>query len=104
MAPSIMTREDFAALDAADPLAPFRAEFELPEDVIYLDGNSLGPLPRIARERVAACVSEEWGNGLIRSWNDAGWIARPTRVGGKIGALLGAVAGRGAAADPTPGM
>ena len=96
-----MTREDFAARDAADPLAPFRAEFELPEGVIYLDGNSLGPLPHIARERVAACVSEEWGNGLIRSWNDAGWIDLPARVGDKIGALIGAEPDSVVAADST---
>ena len=98
---SKMTREDFAALDAADPLAPFRAEFELPEDILYLDGNSLGPLPRIARERVAACVSAEWGNGLIRSWNDAGWIDLPTRVGDRIGALIGAEPNSVVAADST---
>ena len=98
---SKMTREDFAALDAADPLAPFRAEFELPEDVLYLDGNSLGPLPRIARERVAACVSAEWGDGLIRSWNDAGWIDLPKRVGGRIGALIGAEPDSVVAADST---
>lgn len=101
MTPSKMTREDFAALDAADPLAPFRAEFELPEDVLYLDGNSLGPLPRIARERVAACVSAEWGKGLIRSWNDAGWIDLPKRVGGRIGALIGAEPDSVVAADST---
>lgn len=98
---SKMTREDFAALDAADPLAPFRAEFELPEDVLYLDGNSLGPLPRIARERVAACVSAEWGDGLIRSWNDAGWIDLPKRVGDRIGALIGAEPNSVVAADST---
>ena len=96
-----MTREDFAALDAADPLAPFRAEFELPEDILYLDGNSLGPLPRIARERVAACVSAEWGDGLIRSWNDAGWIDLPKRVGDRIGALIGAEPNSVVAADST---
>lgn len=98
---SRMTREDFAALDEADPLAPFRQEFELPENVIYLDGNSLGPLPRIARERVATCVTHEWGNGLIRSWNDAGWIDLPTRVGGKIGTLIGAEPESVVAADST---
>lgn len=101
MTHSKMTREEFAAFDAADPLASFRSEFELPEDVIYLDGNSLGPLPRIARERVAACVTHEWGNGLIRSWNDAGWIGLPTRVGGKIGALIGAEADSVVASDST---
>lgn len=101
MTHSKMTREDFAAFDAADPLALFRAEFELPEGVIYLDGNSLGPLPRIARDRVASCVSEEWGHGLIRSWNDAGWIDLPARVGGKIGALIGAEPDSVVAADST---
>lgn len=101
MTHSKMTREEFAAFDAADPLASFRSEFELPEDVIYLDGNSLGPLPRIARERVATCVTHEWGNGLIRSWNDAGWIDLPTRVGGKIGTLIGAEADSVVAADST---
>ncbi|MEQ8334272.1 kynureninase [Nisaea sp.] len=101
MTHSKMTREDFAAFDAADPLALFRAEFELPEGVIYLDGNSLGPLPRIARDRVASCVSEEWGHGLIRSWNDAGWIDLPARVGGKIGALIGAAPDSVVAADST---
>jgi len=85
-----ITREALTKRDAADPLARFRAEFELPEDVIYLDGNSLGPLPRTVRERVASCVAEEWGNGLIRSWNDAGWVDLPSKVGGKIGALIGA--------------
>jgi len=99
MTDSKMTRDDFAALDATDPLAPFCAEFELPEDVIYLDGNSLGPLPRIARERVAICVSAEWGNGLNRSWNDAGWIDLPNRVGGKIGAMIGAEPDSVGAAD-----
>ncbi|WP_420405209.1 kynureninase [Nisaea sp.] len=84
------TRENLAVLDTADPLARFRAEFELPDGVIYLDGNSLGPLPRMVRERVSACVDHEWGQGLIRSWNDAGWIDLPTAVGDKIGRLIGA--------------
>ncbi|MBO6562673.1 MAG: kynureninase [Nisaea sp.] len=83
-------RSALAARDATDPLARFREFFELPEGVIYLDGNSLGPLPRIVRERVAKCVSEEWGDGLIRSWNDAGWVELPETVGGKIGKLIGA--------------
>lgn len=84
------TRESLAAKDADDPLARHRAAFELPAGVIYLDGNSLGPLPQLVRERVAACVSSEWGNGLIRSWNDAGWVELPAKVGSKIGTLIGA--------------
>ncbi|UUX49892.1 kynureninase [Nisaea acidiphila] len=85
-----LDRDALAARDAADPLARFRNDFELPDGVIYLDGNSLGPLPRVVRERVAACVTEEWGTGLIRSWNSAGWIDLPTKAGGKISALIGA--------------
>ncbi|MBJ3777934.1 kynureninase [Acuticoccus mangrovi] len=86
---SAATRAEAAALDAADPLAHHRAAFDLP-DVIYLDGNSLGPLTRAARERVATVVGEEWGEGLIRSWNTAGWVDLPTRVAAKIAPLIGA--------------
>ena len=85
-----MTLEEAQALDAADPIARFRERFDLPAGVIYLDGNSLGALPRATAERVAATVRHEWGRGLIRSWNDAGWIDAPQRVGGKIARLVGA--------------
>lgn len=78
------------ALDAADALRPFRARFRLPEGVIYLDGNSLGALPVATPERIADAVTREWGEGLVRSWNDAGWIAAPLRVGARIAALIGA--------------
>ena len=78
------------ALDATDPLAGFRDRFILPDGVIYMDGNSLGPLPRAARERMRQAVEEEWGQGLVRSWNDAGWIGAPQRVGAKIARLIGA--------------
>ncbi|MFF9667565.1 kynureninase, partial [Streptomyces althioticus] len=70
----MITREECAALDAADPLAAFRKEFTLPDGVIYLDGNSLGALPVRTPERVAQVVEQEWGRELIRSWNDAGWF------------------------------
>ncbi len=69
---------------------PIRGAFELPGDLIYLDGNSLGPLPRRARERVARTAAEEWGGMLIRGWTAAGWIDLPARVGGRIARLIGA--------------
>jgi kynureninase len=95
------TRDDCARRDAEDALAPLREQFILPDGVIYLDGNSLGALPRATAERVAAAVRREWGEGLIRSWNDAGWITLPQRVGDRIGALLGARPGETVAADST---
>ncbi len=67
--------------------------FDLPEGVIYLDGNSLGPLPKGAEARVAKMITEEWGEMLIRGWNAAGWMAQPSRVGDRVGALIGAPAG-----------
>ena len=88
-------------LDRADVLRGFRAQFELPTGVIYLDGNSLGALPRRSRERVAKAVETEWGNGLIRSWNDAHWISLPQRIGDKIAALIGVAQGEVVAADST---
>ena len=67
---TVLCRGDFQALDASDPLSRYRDQFDLPTGVIYLDGNSLGPLPHRARERVEDVVSRQWGKGLIRSWND----------------------------------
>ena len=85
---------EFAALDR-------RGAFELPAGVLYFDGNSLGALPRSAREAAETAVREEWGNGLIRSWNTADWIGLPKRVGDRIGALIGAPPGSVLAADST---
>jgi kynureninase len=96
-----LTREALAALDAADPLRERRDRFTLPEGVIYLDGNSLGALPKATAERLARVVRGEWGEGLIRSWNAAGWIDLPTRVGDKIGRLVGAAPGQVVVADST---
>ena len=96
-----ITHAELEALDRADPLASFRDEFRLPPGVIYLDGNSLGPLPARTPGRVAEVMQREWGEGLIRSWNDAGWIGLAERVGEKIGQLLGAPPGTVMAADST---
>ncbi|QUD87007.1 kynureninase [Phenylobacterium montanum] len=95
------TREDCAALDARDPLAGRRALFDLPAGVIYLDGNSLGALPHAAKARLREAAEQEWGQGLIRSWNSADWINLPARVGAKIAALIGAEADEVTAADST---
>lgn len=73
--------------------AATRAFFDLPEGMIYLDGNSLGPLPRTAAARVAKTVTEEWGQMVITGWNRAGWIAMPSRVGDRIARLIGAAPG-----------
>ncbi|GAB5507277.1 MAG: kynureninase [Rhizobiaceae bacterium] len=67
-----------------------RALFDIPEGVIYLDGNSLGPLPRSASARVKTAIEEEWGSMLITAWNRAGWMALPSRLGDRIGRLIGA--------------
>ncbi|HSK41630.1 MAG TPA: kynureninase [Arenibaculum sp.] len=96
-----MTREGCAALDAADPLAGCRERFVLPEGMVYLDGNSLGPLPRDTVARLDHVMREEWGRGLVRSWNTADWIGLPQRVGDKIGRLVGAAEGQVVVADST---
>ena len=67
--------------------------FDLPEGVLYLDGNSLGPLPKAAQARVSGMIADEWGQMLIRGWNDAGWMAQPARIGDKVGRLIGAPEG-----------
>jgi kynureninase len=95
------TLQDCRALDAQDPLRALRELFTLPAGVIYLDGNSLGPLPKAAPERIARAVQEEWGQGLIRSWNTAGWFELPQRLGDKIATLVGAGAGEVVATDST---
>jgi kynureninase len=82
-------RKDCEALDLADPLGPARAQFALPDGVIYLDGHSLGPATHAALARVEKAAREEWREGLIRSWNTAGWIDLPLRVGAKLARLIG---------------
>ena len=95
------TQQDSRARDAQDPLRELRQQFTLPEGVIYLDGNSLGVLPNTTAERVAKAVTEEWGQGLIRSWNSAGWFDMPQRLGNKIAQLIGAAPGEVVATDST---
>jgi kynureninase len=94
-------RADCAALDARDPLAHARELFDLPDGVIYLDGNSLGPLPRGLPERMQRAIRNEWGRDLIRSWNSADWIGLPTRLGDKLARLVGAAPGQVVVADST---
>lgn len=96
----MMTLDQARALDAADPLASFRDLFALPPGVIYLDGNSLGPLPRAAGPALADMVERQWGDRLIRSWNE-GWIDAPQRIGGKIARLIGAQADEVIVTDST---
>ena len=84
------TRAACQELDARDPLAHVRERFVLPDGVIYLDGNSLGALPKAVIERSRRVVEEEWARGLIRSWNEAGWYTAPARVGAKVARLIGA--------------
>ena len=86
----MLTREDFAERDRNDPLGPFRARFPLPEGVIYLDGNSLGPPSLSTFRRVERLIEEEWRKDLIGSWNNHGWFQLPERVGASIAPLLGA--------------
>jgi kynureninase len=81
------------ARDAADPLRSWRDHFTLPEGVIYLDGNSLGALPLATRALVRDATERQWGEGLIRSWNDADWIGAPRRIGDKIATLIRAAPG-----------
>lgn len=95
------TLQDCRAMDAQDALRPLRDQFVLPGGVIYLDGNSLGVLPKTAAARVAEAVTQEWGQGLIRSWNSAGWFDLPQRLGNKIAQLVGAGPGEVVATDST---
>ncbi len=96
-----MTLDDATAMDAADPLRAMRERFVLPDGVIYLDGNSLGALPRSTAARVAEAVTLQWGDGLIRSWNRHDWIGAAKRVGGRIAPLIGAEPGEVIVADST---
>jgi len=96
-----LTRAHALALDADDALAPLRQQFNIPDGLVYLDGNSLGVLPRATAARVAQVITDEWGQGLIGSWNVAGWMALPQRIADKIAPLVGAGPGELVVADST---
>jgi kynureninase len=101
----MISRDTCANLDATDSLAPLRALFEMErvdrQGAIYLDGNSLGVLPAATTGRIAAVAQTEWGEGLIRSWNTAGWITLSQRIGDKIARLIGAAPGEVMVGDST---
>jgi kynureninase len=96
----VIERRHAAELDASDPLAEFRALFDLPPGVIYLDGNSLGPLPHSTRDRLQDVIDNGWGTRMIRGW-DEGWIDLPVTVGDRLGQLLGAGPGQVVVGDST---
>lgn len=96
-----LTLDSVREMDHKDTLARFRERFDIPDGVIYLDGNSLGCLPKATPSRIETVVREEWGRDLIRSWNTADWINAPRRVGAKIARLIGAQADEVVAADST---
>ena len=89
-----MNFDEIITLDKADLLAKKRLEFDLPANTIYLDGNSLGALPKVVKSRVAEVVSQQWGNDLIKSWNSHSWIDLPIKVGEKIAPIIGAGQGQ----------
>jgi kynureninase len=90
MDPSPRTRQQAVVRDAADPLSPWRDRFVIPDRIIYLDGNSLGPMPSHIPDRLGKVLVDEWARGLIGSWNDADWIGLPQRTAAKIAPLIGA--------------
>jgi kynureninase len=101
MRDQVTRREHCIALDERDPLAPLRAQFDLPDGLIYLDGNSLGARPRAALARAQEVVAREWGQDLIKSWNTAGWFDLPKRLGERVAPLIGALPGEVVVTDST---
>ena len=91
----------FQSLDSNDSLAKYREEFYIPKNIIYFDGNSLGPLPKKTITNLEKTIYEEWGEGLISSWNNANWINMPQTLGNKIAPLLGAKSGEVIVVDST---
>ena len=98
---AVMTRADCVARDQRDPLRALRERFDLPEGIIYLDGNSLGARPKAALARAQDVVAREWGQDLIKSWNTAGWFDLPKRLGNRLAPLVGAKDGEVVVTDTT---
>ncbi len=98
---SPITREAVVALDRGDALSPLRHHFDLPQGLLYFDGNSLGPLLHASRQRVAETLQQHWGQDLIQSWNRHGWIDLPRRVGARVARLIGAEPDEVVIADST---
>jgi kynureninase len=96
--PSLQRAEQ---LDASDRIAQLRTRFSLTEDVIYLDGNSLGPLPAHVAERVDRTIREEWGRHLVTAWEACGWWSAPLRMGDRVGRLIGAAPGQTVVGEST---
>ena len=99
--PDNLDRNSCVALDAADPLAAFRDRFLDDGSTIYLDGNSMGRLPKAALARLQEMAEHEWGTILVRGWTESGWMDSPLRVGDRIGELIGAAPGEVIVADST---
>jgi len=98
---SSIHRDTLSKKDLNDPLAAFRDRFLIPDGLVYMNGNSLGPLTISARDRMATAVGDQWGTELIRGWNTAGWYDIPWRLGDKIGKLVGAGDGETVVCDST---
>lgn len=95
----MITREDCIALDSDDAMAPLRSEFILDDSLIYLDGNSLGPVSKAVQTRVRETVDREWAQSLVRGWGEEGWMDAPTRLGNRLAPLIGAQPGEVVVAD-----
>lgn len=98
---TLISRESCIALDQADELAHLRQAFHLPEHLVYLDGNSLGAMPKAAISRGQQVIEQEWGQHLIKSWNQAGWFDLPLRLGNLLAPLIGAAEDEVAVTDST---
>lgn len=96
-----INRTALQSLDAADPLKKYKDHFLIPNGLVYMNGNSLGPLSIDAKQRMETTVSNEWGKQLIGGWNSAGWYAMPSRIGDKIARLIGAADGETIMCDST---
>src|SRR5690606_23901592 len=97
----MISRQDCIQMDERDDLAHLRSHFDLPDGLIYLDGNSLGARPRLAMARAKEVVEQQWGADLITSWNRAGWFDLPVKLGDMIAPLIGAGPGQVVVTDST---